>query len=64
MKKALKESFSLGYAQNYSFQYNETWGIRSPPFASYRLDSIMYSYYQEAEHLVIVDGCLAKIRSK
>ncbi|CAD8157599.1 unnamed protein product [Paramecium pentaurelia] len=62
MQKILKEDFSLGYSnqfisQNYSYTQFE------PHNSFYYLDTNYHQIRQQIDRLIIIEGCLAKLRN-
>ncbi|CAD8065624.1 unnamed protein product [Paramecium sonneborni] len=62
MQKILKEDFSLGYSHQFTTQ-NYSYTLFEPYNSSYHLDTNYHQILQQIDRLIIIEGCLAKLRN-
>ncbi|CAK71457.1 unnamed protein product (macronuclear) [Paramecium tetraurelia] len=62
MQKILKEDFSLGYSNQF-ISKNYSYAGFEPPNSSYYLDTNYHQIRQQIDRLIIIEGCLAKLRN-
>ncbi|CAD8159959.1 unnamed protein product [Paramecium octaurelia] len=62
MQKILKEDFSLGYSNQF-ISKNYSYADQEPLNSSYQLDTNYHQIRQQIDRLIIIEGCLAKLRN-